>query len=92
MMSSQGVCSFVHMRRRRECTVSQTGLESHRRGLHAAWVIYDCDQKRVLAAWDASGSVDMHWGTTDDGRFMFGSDPIDLTECNPTSTPLASQH
>ena len=28
--------------------------------LHAAWVIYDRDQKRVLAARDASGSADMH--------------------------------
>lgn len=68
--------------------VTQTGLNSHCWGLHAAWVIYDGDQKRVLAARDASGSADMHWGTTGDGRFMFGSDPIDLTECNPTATPF----
>ena len=54
----------------------------------AAWVIFDGDQKRVLAARDSEGSAAMHWGTTDDGRFMFGSDPIDLTECNPTATPF----
>ena len=51
-------------------------------------MIYDGDQKRVLAARDATGSADMHWGTTDDGRFMFGSDPIDLSGCNPTATPF----
>ena len=54
----------------------------------AAWVIYDGDQRRVLAARDAEGSAAMHWGTTEDGRFMFGSDPIDLTDCNPTATPF----
>ena len=54
----------------------------------AAWVIYDGDQKRVLAARDSEGSAAMHWGTTDDGRFIFGSDPIDFTECNPTATPF----
>lgn len=55
---------------------------------HAAFVIYDGDQKRVLAARDRQGSQDMHWGVTDDGRFMFGSQDIDLTECNPTATPF----
>ena len=67
-------------------------LESHEcpniGSLHAAWVIYDGDQKRVLAARDAAGGADMHWGTTDDGRFIFGSDPIDLAACNPTATPF----
>lgn len=56
--------------------------------MSAAWVIYDGDQRRVLAARDAEGSAAMHWGTTEDGRFMFGSDPIDLTDCNPTATPF----
>ena len=56
--------------------------------MSAAWVIYDGDQRRVLAARDADGSAAMHWGTTEDGRFMFGSDPIDLTDCNPTATPF----
>lgn len=55
---------------------------------YAAWVIYDGDQKRVLAARDADSSAAMYWGTTDDGRFMLGSDPIDLTECNPSATPF----
>ena len=56
--------------------------------MHTAWVIYDGDQRRVLAARDAEGSAAMHWGTTEDGRFMFGSDPVDLTDCNPTATPF----
>ena len=56
--------------------------------MSAAWVIYDGDQRRVLAARDAEGSAAMHWGTTEDGQFMFGSDPIDLTDCNPTATPF----
>lgn len=54
----------------------------------AAWVIYDGDQKRVLAARDSEGCAALHWGTTDDGRFIFGSDPIDLTECNPSASPF----
>lgn len=53
-----------------------------------AWVIYDGDQKRVLAARDSEGCAALHWGTTDDGRFIFGSDPIDLTECNPSASPF----
>ncbi|BDA46854.1 g11016 [Coccomyxa elongata] len=53
-----------------------------------AFVIYDGDQKRVLAARDRQGAQDMHWGVTDDGRFMFGSEDIDLRECNPTATPF----
>ena len=56
--------------------------------MSAAWVIYDGEQRRVLAARDAEGSAAMHWGTTEDGRFMFGSDPIDLTDCDPTATPF----
>jgi asparagine synthetase B (glutamine-hydrolysing) len=54
--------------------------------LPAAFVIYDGEQKRVLAARDASGAQGMHWGVTDDGRFMFGSDVDDLAGCNPTAT------
>ncbi len=54
----------------------------------AAFVIYDGDQKRVLVARDRQGAQDMHWGVTDDGRFMFGSEDIDLRECNPTATPF----
>ena len=53
---------------------------------HAAFVIYDGDSNRVLAARDAMGSQAMHWGVTDDGRFMFGSDVDDLAGCNPTAT------
>ncbi|KAK9918333.1 hypothetical protein WJX75_003254 [Coccomyxa subellipsoidea] len=55
-----------------------------------AFVIYDGDQKRVLAARDRVGSQEMHWGVTDDGRFMFGSEDIDLKDCNPTATPFPS--
>lgn len=54
----------------------------------AAFVIYDSDQKRVLAARDRNGVQDMQWGVSDDGRFMFGSQDIDLKECNPTATPF----
>lgn len=53
-------------------------------------MIYDGDQKRVLAARDRVGSQEMHWGVTDDGRFMFGSEDIDLKDCNPTATPFPS--
>ena len=52
----------------------------------AAFVIYDGDSNRVLAARDAAGSQAMHWGVTHDGRFMFGSDVDDLAGCNPTAT------
>ena len=51
-------------------------------------MIYDGDQKRVLAARDAAGSQPLHWGVTDDGRFMFGSAADDLVDCNPTATPF----
>ena len=51
-------------------------------------MIYDGDQKRVLAARDAAGSQPLHWGVTDDGRFMFGSCADDLIDCNPTATPF----
>lgn len=54
----------------------------------AAFVIYDGDQKRVLAARDGDGAQNMHWGVTDDGRFMFGSEVFDLKDCNPTATPF----
>ncbi len=56
--------------------------------LGAAFVIYDGDQKRVLAARDSDGAQDMHWGVTDDGRFMFGSEVVGLKDCNPTATPF----
>jgi asparagine synthetase B (glutamine-hydrolysing) len=51
-------------------------------------VIHDGDQKRVLAARDSEGAQTMHWGVTDDGRFMFGSETAELKDCNPTATPF----
>lgn len=51
-----------------------------------AFVIYDSLFNRVLAARDAQGSQPLFWGTTEDGRFMFGSRADDLMECNPSAT------
>eukprot|EP00884_Botryococcus_braunii_P014886 jgi/Botrbrau1/23399/Bobra.0051s0045.2 len=51
-----------------------------------AFVIFDRTFNRVLAARDAFGGQPLFWGTTDDGRFMFGSRVDDLLECNPSAT------
>ena len=32
------------------------------------------------------GAQPLYWGAAPDGRFMLGSDPIDLAACDPTPT------
>jgi asparagine synthetase B (glutamine-hydrolysing) len=41
---------------------------------------------RVLAARDAEGAQPMYWGSTEDGRLLFGTETNDLAGCEPTST------
>ena len=53
-----------------------------------AFVMYDKNQRRLLAARDAQGAQDLFWGAAPDGRLLFGSDPMDLVCCNPTATPF----
>jgi hypothetical protein len=53
-----------------------------------AFVIFDSIARRVLAARDRQGSQPLYWGSTEDGRFMFGSSYDDLSECNPSATPF----
>ena len=32
----------------------------------------------------------LYWGAAPDGRFMLGSDPVDLAACDPTPTAFPS--
>ncbi|KAK9832751.1 hypothetical protein WJX81_008373 [Elliptochloris bilobata] len=51
-----------------------------------AFIVYDELQRRVWAARDRAGAQPLYWGASPDGRFMLGSDPIDLAACDPTPT------
>ncbi len=53
-----------------------------------AFIIYDAVLRRVLAARDRYGAQPLHWGASPDGRFMLGTDLVDLKDCNPTATPF----
>ncbi|KAK9828559.1 hypothetical protein WJX72_000752 [[Myrmecia] bisecta] len=53
-----------------------------------AFIIYDQIQRRVLAARDRDGTQPLYWGGSQDGRFMFGTDLVDLMDCNPSATPF----
>eukprot|EP00798_Chlamydomonas_sp_ICE-L_P032217 gene32217-16775_t len=55
-----------------------------------AFVIYDQEHHRVLAARDAEGSQPLFWGATENGQLLFGSVSGDLDGCNPTSTAFPS--
>mmetsp|Transcript_6200 Transcript_6200/g.19167 ORF Transcript_6200/g.19167 Transcript_6200/m.19167 type:complete len:287 (-) Transcript_6200:868-1728(-) len=51
-----------------------------------AFVVYDSVSHRVLAARDSDGVQPLYWGSTDDGRLLFGSFDADLSVCEPTAT------
>lgn len=49
------------------------------------FIIYDSLSHRLLAARDVEGVQPLYWGSTPEGRLLFGSNVADLKDCDPTS-------
>ncbi|KAG1665474.1 hypothetical protein FOA52_007606 [Chlamydomonas sp. UWO 241] len=79
--------TFTHSEVHNDEAVLQEALEclSKLKGSFA-FVIYDSVGHRVLAARDAEGAQPMYWGSTVDGRLLFGTTVTDLEACDPTCT------
>lgn len=79
---SAGSASEAVLSQALECLASLRGT--------FAFVIYDAVRHRVLAARDRDGICPLHWGATESGQLLFGSNLADLAATNPTATAFPS--